>query len=119
MADERDTFYKGVGKEQRGQERGRGTEILTCIWGLETAPLTRHQCKDSDFLVTVMANGHLVFMFTHLITFHFYYYAGLLQHTSLYVEMLSDIPTFSLLSIILKFTLISLLTMTQLKCTKY
>ena len=118
MADERDAFYKVLGKGHREDKKGgRGTEILTCM--LETAPLTRHQCKDSDFLVTVMANGHLVFMFTHLITFHFYYYAGLLQHTSLYVKMLSDIPTFSLLSIILKFTLISLLTMTQLKCTKY
>ena len=65
-----------------------------------------------------MANGPLVFIITHLITFPLYNHVWL-QHTSLYVKMLSDIPTFNLLSIILKLTLISLFTMTQLKCIEY
>ena len=104
---------------ERTKNGGRWTEILTCMRGLEAALLTRRQCRVSDVLVAVMANGHLVFIFTHWINLPFYYHVFLLQHTSLYVKMLSDISTFNLLSIILKLTLISLFTMTQLKCTKY
>ena len=55
--------------KERTKSGGRGTEILTCMRGLEAALLTRRQCRVSDFLVVVMANGHLVFIFTHLINF--------------------------------------------------
>ena len=59
---------------ERTRSGRRGVEILTCRRGLETALLTRRQCGVSDFLVAVMANGHLIFIFTHLITFYFYFH---------------------------------------------
>ena len=96
VADDRDISY---------MKRGGGEG--TCMRGLETALLTRHQCRVSDFEMGVMANGPLVFIFTHLITFRFYYfliYHVWLQHTCtlLYFKMPSDFPTFSVvLSIVL------------------
>ena len=100
----------------------RGGGKGTCMRGLETAHLTRRQCRGFDTHVAFMANGPLVFIITHLITFPLYNHVWL-QHTSLYVKMLSDIPTFNWLlidlSLILKLTLISLFTMTQLKCIEY
>ena len=75
VADDKDNFCKGVGKGYREDKNGgRGTEILTCMRELEAALLTRRQCRVSDFLVAVMANGHLVFIFTHWINLPFYYH---------------------------------------------
>ena len=49
--------------------------------GLETAPLTRHQCTVSDTQMAVMANGPLVFIFTYLITFPFFFHVDRLIAT--------------------------------------